>query len=110
MTYFDHDHRERENDRFLAAWPFLLQNLRCSPSWGVAVLARGTQYGIQVLGDFSEAKIGDAYATGVIYKDVLLAGRKYSSEMKCRLTAYSLEIPMNHIAGVEITKALGGVG
>ena len=110
MTYFDHDHRKGENIRFLAACHFLLQDLRSSPARGMPILMGGAQYRIQVLSDLGETKIRDAYTTGAVYKDVLLARCEYSGEMKSRTTAYSFEVPMNHITGVEITEALGGVG
>ena len=37
VTYFDHDHCESENVRFLTASP-PIQDLWCRPSWGVATL------------------------------------------------------------------------
>jgi len=69
MTYLDHDHRERENVRFLAIFP-PLQDLWRSPSWGVAVTTRSARFRIQISSDRSEAKIRDACTTRVIHKDV----------------------------------------
>ena len=48
--------------------------------------------------------------TGVIYKDVLLVGCLYNGEMRLGATTYSFEVPMNHIAGVEVAEALCNVG
>jgi len=50
MTYLDHDHCEREDVRFLAAW-LLVQNLWRGPSRGVTILTLGAPYGIQVESD-----------------------------------------------------------
>jgi len=72
-TYFNHDHRERKNVGFLAACPLLLQDLRCSPSWGVALLMRGPQHRIRVLSDLGEPKICKARMTGVAHEDAQLA-------------------------------------
>ena len=47
---------------------------------------------------------------GVVDKDVRLAGRQYGGETSFRITTYSLEVPMNDIAGVEVAEALGDVG
>ena len=73
VAYLDHDHRERENIRFLAIFP-LVKNLWRGPSQGEAMLVRSAPYGIQVMSDLGEAEIRDAYMTGVFYKDVRLAG------------------------------------
>ena len=69
--YLDNDHRERENVRFLAMCS-PCQDLWRSPSRGVAVMTRGARYGIQILGDGSEAEIRDACMTKVIHKDIWL--------------------------------------
>ena len=108
MTYLDHDHRERENIRFLGTWPFI-QDLWRSPPRGVPMVMRSTSYGIQVLSDCSEAKIHNARVTGVVHKDVWLVGYQYCGEMRLK-TTYSLKVPMNHIAGVEVAEALSDVG
>ena len=71
MADLDHDHREREDIRFLTALP-LVQNLWCGPSQGVAVLTRSAPYGIDVLSDLSEAEIRDACTTGVFHENVEL--------------------------------------
>jgi hypothetical protein len=46
----------------------------------------------------------------VVDKNVRLAGRQYGREMRFRTATYSLEVPMNDIAGVEVAEALGDVG
>ena len=71
VTYLDHDHRERENVGFLAAWP-LVQDLWRSPSRGVTILTRCTPYGIQVQSHLGEAEIRDACMTRVIHEDICL--------------------------------------
>jgi len=73
VTYFDHDHRERENVGFLAVCPLLLQDLWRHPPWGVVTLKRGALDRIQVLSDHSEAEIHNARMTRVVHKDVCLA-------------------------------------
>lgn len=101
MTYFDRDHRKSKYVRFLTVSP-LLQDLRCSPSRGLAVLARVTPYGIQVSSDCSEAKICDARDAGVVHKDVRLLKCKYGGDTISRTTTYPLEVSVNHIAGMEV--------
>ena len=81
MTYLDHNHRKRENIRFLATYP-LVQDLWCSPSRGVTVMMRGALCGIQVLSYHSEAEIRDARMTGVIHKDIWLVGYQRGGEMR----------------------------
>jgi len=72
MTYFDHDHRERENIRFLAMFPSL-QDLWSSPSRGVAVTG-SARNGVQISSDGGEAKIRDSRMTRVIHEDIWLPG------------------------------------
>ena len=48
--------------------------------------------------------------TGVVDKDVRLAEHQYGCKTRSRITTYSLEVPMNDIAGVEVAEALGDVG
>ena len=76
MTYFEGDHRERKNVRFLGKL-LPLQDLWCSPSRAVATLKRGAPDGIQVLGERGEAKVREARTTRVIHKDVQLAECEY---------------------------------
>ena len=109
VTHLDHDHREGENVRFLAICPFF-QDLWGSPPWGVAVPTRGAPSGVQVFSDRSETKVRDACITGVVYKDVRLAGCHYGRETSFRATTYSLEISVDHIAGVEVVEAARDVG
>jgi len=109
-THFDHDHRERENVSLLAARSLLLQDLRCGPSWGMAMLMRGAWHGIQALGNLSEPKIREARTTGVVHEDIRLVMCKYSDGTRFRTTTYTLEVPMNYIVGVEVAEPLSGVG
>ena len=109
MTRLDHDHRKSENVRFLTAPP-PNQDLRRSPPRGVAAVKRGGRYGIQILSDGSEAKIRDACMTRIVHKDVRLAECQHSSAMRFRIATYSFEVPMNHIAGVEVAEALSDFG
>ena len=46
--------------------------------------------------------------TGAVHEDVRLAGCQYGGKIIFRTTTYSLEAPMDDIAGVEVAKALGG--
>jgi len=109
MTHLDHDHREGENVCFLAIIP-LPQDLWRGPSRGVAVVTRGGPHGVQVLSDRGEAEIRNSRMTRAVHKDIWLAGCQYSSEARSRSATYSLEIPMNHVAGVEVAQALSNVG
>jgi len=70
VTYFDHDHRKRENVRLFIVWPSV-QDLWRGPSRG-AVMMGGAPNGIHGLSDSGEAEISDACMTGVVHKDVLL--------------------------------------
>ena len=108
VTRLDHDHRKSENVRFLTAPP-PNQDLRRSPPRGVVAVKRGGRYGIQVLNDGSETKIRDACMTGVVHKDVRLVECQYGSATRFRTATYSLEAPMNHIAGVDVAQALSNV-
>ena len=70
-THFDHDHRERENIRFLAIFP-LVPDLRRGPLKVKVILKRDTPLVVQVPGDHREAKIRDARFTGIFDQDVSL--------------------------------------
>jgi len=109
VTYLDHDHCEGESVRFLAIPP-LIQDLRCGPPRGVAMLTRGALHGVQISSYGGEAKISDACTTGVVHKDVSLAGYQYSCETRSRTVTHSLEVPVNHTARVEVAKAVGYIG
>jgi len=76
----------------------------------VAALKRGSPHGIQVLSDGSEVKIRDACMTRVVHKDVRLAERQHGSETRFKTVTYYFETPVNRIAGVEVTEALGNIG
>jgi len=107
-TYLDYDHRERKNVRFLGKFS-PVQYLRCSPSWTVALLNRGASDGIQVLGDGGETKVRNACTTRLIYKDVLLAGCQHG-KTRVRIATYRLEVPMDHVAAVEVAETLSDIG
>ena len=109
VTYLNHDHCKRKNIRLLAKCS-LRQDLRRSPPRGVTSLVRGTLDGIQVLSDCSEAKIRDERITGVVHKDVWLAGCQYSGKTRYIITTYSLQVPVNYVAGVEVAEASGDIG
>ena len=109
MMYLNHDHRERENVRFLAMLSFN-QYFWCSPSWGETTLTLDTPYGIRVLSHHSEAKVRDTRITRVVHEDVWLDTCQYSGGSRSRVITYSFEVPMNHIAGVEVIEALSDVG
>ena len=106
--HLNHDHRERENVRFLAIC-LTLQDLRCSPSRSVATLTRGTLDRIQVLSGRSEAEISDACISGAIHQDIWLISYQHNSKARLKTSTYSLEVPMNYIAGVEVTEAVNDV-
>jgi len=89
--YLDRDHRERENVRFLAKF-LPIQYFWRSPSRAGATLERGTPDRIQVLSNRGEAKACDACVTEVVHKDVR-----------------PLEVPMDHVAGVEVTETFGEI-
>jgi len=82
VPYFDHDHRERENIRFLATGHLFIQDLWRRPLQSVATLMRGELHGTWILSDSGEAKIRDAHTTSGVNKDVWLARCEYGSETK----------------------------
>jgi hypothetical protein len=47
---------------------------------------------------------------GVVHKDVWLDVYQYGGRIRFRTTTYTLEVPMNDIAGVEVAEALSDVG
>ena len=108
MTHLDHDHCERENIRFFAVRPLLAQDLRRGPSRGVTPITQGTPYGVLILSDHSKTEIRDLCTTGGIHKDVRLAECQGGRTIFGTIT-YSLEISMNHVAGVEIVKAIDDI-
>jgi hypothetical protein len=109
LKYLDHDHRERENISFFAICPFRVQDLWCSPSCGVALVIRSASYRIQVLSDRSKTKIGNPRMVVATHKDIWLDTCQYGGNMGLRTIAYSLEITMNYVVGVEKVKAFGGI-
>ena len=109
VTYLDHDHRERENIRLFTIRPYIIQDLGRSPSRGMALIARGTLYGIRVLGDRSETKICDPCMAGGIHKDIWLDTYQYGGKAAYGRITHSFEITVNYIAGVEEVKALSDI-
>lgn len=62
------------------------------------------------MSDLGKAKIRDARMTGAIHKDVHLVGCQHGGESGFNTIAYPFKIPMDHIAGVKVVKAVGNVG
>jgi hypothetical protein len=89
VTHLDHDHRERENVRFLAIYP-IVQDLWGSPSRGMVMVTRDAQLGIYACGDRSETKIRDPCMAVGIHKDIWLDTRQYGGETSVRAATYSL--------------------
>jgi len=75
----------------------------------MTVLTRGGPHGIQVLSNHGEAEIGDTCMTGIIHKDIRLVECQYGGRIISRTVTYSLEVPVNHIARVEVTKSLSNI-
>jgi len=73
------------------------------------MLTRGNPDRTRALSDRSEAKIREADTAGVVHEDIWLVRRQYCGEARYN-TTHSLEIPVYYIAGVEIMKALSGIG
>ena len=76
VTHLNHNHRERENVRFIAIFP-LVPNLRRDPPHREAILNRSTPHRMRVFGDLRETKVRDAYVTRVFHKDVGLVRCKW---------------------------------
>ena len=72
-------------------------------------MARDGPHRIRVLSDRSEPEVRDARVAVVVHKDVWLAGCQHS-EVKSRVFTYSFEVPMNHVARVEVAEALNDIG
>jgi len=92
VTDLNRDHRERENVRFLAVWP-LVQDLWRSPPWGEAALRPSVPDGIDTLSERSEAKVRDACTTGVVHKDVWLAGVSMVGKRRSKQPRTPLRFP-----------------
>jgi hypothetical protein len=58
----------------------------------------------------SQAKIRDASMTRVVHKDVLLAWHQQVVKQDSETTTHSLEVPVYHIARMEVVEALSDVG
>ena len=74
-TYLNYDHRESKDVSLFTIYS-PVQNLRRGPSGGVPTLIRYAPRGIRVLGDPSETKVHKTCITGVVHKDIWLAGRQ----------------------------------
>ena len=110
VSYLDHDHRERENIRFLAVGSLLLQYLWCGPSRSMTLIIRGASDGIQVLSDRSKAEIRDPRMVGVIHENIRLLRVKTIVKTGHKSITYSFEISMDYVAGVEEVKAFSDIG
>ena len=73
-------------------------------------MIRCTRYGIQILSNCGKAKICDARTTRAIHEDIWLTGSHYGDKIGYRNTTHSLEVPMNHIARVEVAQAFSDIG
>jgi hypothetical protein len=87
-----------------------IQDFWCSPPPGITTMVLGALDGIQVFSDRSEAEICEACMTRFIHKYIQLDMHQCDGETGLRKTTHPLEIPMNDIAGVKVTEALGYVG
>ena len=67
-------------------------------------------HGIQVSSYPSEAKISDARTAGVVDENVWLARCQYGGEAGDRIPTYTLEVPVNHLTGVEVIETLSDTG
>ena len=72
LMHLDHDHRKRENIRFLAVCPHVVQNFGCSPPRSMAPIFRSTSNRIEVLSDSGEAKIREQCTVVPIDEDIRL--------------------------------------
>ena len=79
MAHLDHDHCESENIPLPTSHP-PIQDLRCSPARSATTSSPTIPLRVRVLGDRSKAEISDAYPTGVINKNVLLARYQYDCD------------------------------
>jgi len=79
VTDLDHDHREREDVRFLAKCPLVGQDLRRNPPCTVPVLVWSAPHRVQVLSDDGETTICNHCMTGGVHEDVRLVGYQYAS-------------------------------
>jgi hypothetical protein len=72
------------------------------------MLGLGAPCGIHISGDRGEAKIRDFCMTRVVHKNIWLGVCQCDGGIIFR-TTYSLEVPMNDTAGVEVAEALGDI-
>jgi len=71
-TDLNYNHREREDIRFLAECPPIVQDLWCNPSCTVPMLIWSTPHRVQVLNDHGETTIRDHRMAGGVHEDVRL--------------------------------------
>jgi len=68
--YLDHNHRKRIDIGLLTDWTFPIQNLRRSPSHGMAICDRFSNP--KFWSDGGKAEVGQSCMTGFIHKDARL--------------------------------------
>ena len=54
-------------------------------------------------------KICDACATGAVHKDVWLAGDQYNNGTKFIVITHPLDVPVDHIVGMQVGEAFGDI-
>jgi len=106
VTHLDHDHCERENIPFLAVHSAPSRDLWCGPLHSVIWIIRDTLCRTRALNDRSTTKIHDPCLTSDIHEDIRLEKCQCGGKTWLGTTTYSLEISINYIAGVEISKAI----
>ena len=80
-----------------------MQDFWSRPCRRVDILICSGSHGVQVFGDNSDAEIRNAYMGGVVdnvHEYIHLVGCQHHDKTRLRETTYTLEIPVNHIAGV----------
>ena len=71
---------------------------------------QGAQLGNHICSDRSETKVCDPRLAGGVHKDILLAGVNTVEKLEIEITTHSIELTMNHVAGMEVTEAPSDVG
>ena len=73
------------------------------------MLESSTLYGGNIFGDHGKAEIRNARMTRVIHQDIYLVRCEYEHAIRFRATAYPLEIPVYHVARMEVAKTRSNV-
>ena len=107
VSYFDHDHRERENVCFLAVCSLPVKYLWRSKSNGV--VQRTARCGIPEFTDRRETEICDSCVTGTIHQDIWLDTCQFGRKTGLISVTYSFEISMNYVVRVEKVKTLSNI-